>query len=123
MSTSALSKYWLKKNTPQFLNCKTRVSKYYPDQELWFFTFPTSFFDELNQGDLIVLLQDRKSAEDFHLLKVPFQFFRENRTHFDIRADGSQFDLHISAKPAKWLVDIRSKGVDFNSFLLAKNTK
>ncbi len=93
-----------------------RVSKYYGEQELWFFTFPTSFLTDRCPGHLLMLLESEKSTTTFYLLKVPFAFLHENRTKFDIRKSGNQFDLHLSARKPSWLNDLRSNGVTFAQF-------
>ncbi|HFQ79913.1 MAG TPA: hypothetical protein ENK33_00890 [Desulfobacterales bacterium] len=43
-------------------------------------------------------MQYENEPGQFHFLKVPFTFFRDNQIKFDIRATGQKFDLHISAK-------------------------
>ena len=35
---------------------------------------------------------------------MPFLFFRDNKSRFDIRSSGEKFDLHISTKQRNWLV-------------------
>jgi len=90
--------------------------KYYPENDIWFLTFPASFFDSSKPGDLNILLQYKSEPDQFHFLRVPFSFFRDNQTKFDIRATGDKFDLHISAKKRNWLCCERSKGVGFSTF-------
>ncbi len=95
-----------------------RSSKFFGEQELWFLTFPTTFLNDQLPGHLLVLLQDQSTTHSFHALKIPFEFLRANKSKFDIRGSGEKFDLHISAKSSKWLIDTRSKGVDFSKFCL-----
>ncbi len=83
---------------------------------MWFFTFPTSFLNDSQSGFLVILLEDEKLQGAFHLLKVPFEYFRENRAKFDMRKAGNEFDLHISARKASWMHDLRSQGVTFGQF-------
>jgi len=116
MSVREIAKAWMRKNHPNELNSMLRTSKYYPEQGIWFFTFPTSFFDEKKSGHIDMLLQFEKEPDQFHHIKVPFDFLRKNQTKFDIRSSGDKFDLHISAKQRNWLIDERSKGVGFNEF-------
>lgn len=93
-----------------------RSSRFYPDRGLWFFTFPSSFMDADRPGYVNLLLQNTSSPVAFHLLRVPYAFFFDNKSRFDLRADGDKFDLHLSAKRTSWLVDERSKGVAFAAF-------
>jgi len=116
MTTRSNAKTWLSKTHPSEIANPTRVSKYYSEQELWFFTFPTSFLYDKRPGYLVMLLEDQRSTTSFHLLKVPFAFFHENRAKFDIRKEGDKFDLHISAKKPSWLSDLRSDSVEFSKF-------
>ena len=95
-----------------------RASKYYAEQELWFFTLPTSLLIDTRPGHLVILLENEKTASAFHLLKVPFAFFRENRAKFDTRNEGDKFDMHISARRGSWMDDLRSKGVSFGQFCI-----
>jgi hypothetical protein len=95
-----------------------RVSKFHSDRELWFLTFPTSYFDDDRNGSLIILLQNEFNTDTFYCLKIPFSFFRENMGKFDIRTDGEKFDLHLSARRSNWLVCEKSSGVDFSEYEL-----
>ena len=116
MSIREIAKTWMRKNHPNELNSTMRASKYYPAQGIWFFTFPTSYFDKEKSGYIDILLQFEKEPDQFHYLKVPFDFLRNNQTKFDIRSSGDKFDLHISAEQRNWLIDERSKGVGFHEF-------
>jgi len=116
VSTIERAKAWLELNHPSVASGTIRASKYHSDQELWFFTLPTTYFDPERSGDLNILLQLEHNLDKFHYLKVPFSFFARNREKFDIRSSGNQFDLHISSKKSSWLVCERSKNVSFNSY-------
>lgn len=107
---------WIKKHHPTQAANRLRTSRYFPDKEIWFFTFPSDFFDPKNQGVLNILCEVTTGSNCFKFLKVPFSFFRENREKFNIRATGEKFDLHISAKKKNWLLDERSRGVSFAQF-------
>jgi hypothetical protein len=107
---------WLAKNRPSETQWPMRSSKFYKEQELWFLTFPTAFLNDQIPGYLLVLLEDENKATSFHALRIPFEFLRENRSKFDVRVGGEKFDLHISARKPKWMVDLRSQGVDFRKF-------
>ena len=111
-----IAKEWMMSNQPSEPLDPLRVSKFYSQQDIWFFTFPCSYFDTGNYRYLNILLQFRDDLYQFHYLKVPFSFFRANKNKFDVRKSGDKFDLHISAKQHSWLVDERSQGVGFHEF-------
>ena len=116
MNIREQAKMWMRSNFPGIANNTFRVSKYYSDQNIWFFTFPTSYFDSEKSGDLNILLQRELGKNQFHLLKVPFAYFKANKHRFDIRSTGDKFDLHISAKQRNWLICERSNGVSFQDY-------
>jgi len=68
------------------------------------------------EGYLNMLCEMQANKKDFHYLRVPFSFFRDNREKFDIRATGDEFDLRISGKKKNWLVDERSDHLTFAGF-------
>lgn len=107
---------WMRSNHPSEPLEPLRASKYYPQQDIWFFTFPSSYFDTDKYQFLNILLQFKDDINQFYYLKVPFSFFKLNKNKFDVRNTGKKFDLHISAKRHNWLVDERSQGVDFHEF-------
>ena len=86
------------------------------ERELWFLTFPTAFLNDQIPEHLIVVLQTESAAHSFHTLKIPFEFLRENKLKFDVRAGGEKFDLHISARKSTWMTDLRSQGINFSNF-------
>jgi len=116
MSIRDQAKQWLRKNHPSDMSSTFRASKYYPEKDIWFFTFPASYFDSGKSGNLNILLQYENEPEEFYFLKVPFSFFRENERKFDIRSTGDKFDLHISAKKRNWLSCERSSNVNFGEY-------
>jgi hypothetical protein len=116
VSTKELAKRWFLENCPECRSNTIRVSKYYPEKDIWFFTFPIEYFDQSKVGNLSVLLQHKDDLSQFNHVEVPFSFFRDNKTKFDIRSFRDKFDLHISAKKRNWLQCERSKGVCFSKF-------
>lgn len=116
MSIRENAKRWIAEYRPEAVSNSMRVSKYYSDKDIWFFTFPIDFFDSAKVGNLSVLLQLKGNPNEFLHLEVPFSFFRDNKNKFDIRSSGDQFDLHISAKKRNWLQCERSKGISFLQF-------
>lgn len=116
MSIREQAHKWVKQNHPADVSNPLRVSKYYPEKDIWFFTFPSSYFDSDKTGHLNILLQFEREPNQFHFLKVPFSFFRENKNKFDIRKTGDKFDLHISAKKRNWLFCERSNGISFSKY-------
>jgi hypothetical protein len=103
MTPKEAAKVWMKQNHPDQPLNKLRVSKYYPEKRLWFFTFPSSYFEQsAKEKNIVILLQDIDTT-GFIYLKVPFSFFHSNQDKFDVRCGGDKFDLHISAKTKNWL--------------------
>jgi hypothetical protein len=115
MTTRQRAKIWLRNNFPEEVLNPMRSSKYFSDAGLWFFTFPARFFDDELAGHLNILCETAADRSQFHYLKVPFSFFRENEADFDIRLSGD-FDLHISAKDHNWLIDERSNNISFRPY-------
>lgn len=120
-STKKQALIWLGKNHPSELHNILHASKFHPDQEIWFFTLPTTYFDQNNVGEINLLCEKQNNSNDFYFLKVPFSFFRENKEKFSIRRDEVKFDLHISAKNRNWMIDERSKIIDFKRFVVGNN--
>ena len=118
MTIRKKAKEWLELNHSSEISSGLRVSKYYPEKDIWFFTFPTSYFDPEKVGYLNILLQYKNELEKYYYLKVPFSFFRENQRKFDIRSTGDKFDLHISAKQRNWLYCERSNNISFENFIV-----
>lgn len=116
MSTRSTAIAWLAKTYPTEIGNPIRVSKYYEEQNLWFLTFPASFLTDPLAGHLVILLQKAASTTSFHLLRVPFSFFRENKKKFDVRKEGNKFDLHISGRRSSWMNDLRSNELEFSQF-------
>lgn len=116
MNTKDYAKRWMELNVPDKATEPLRASKYYSSQDIWFFTFPSSYFSPEKAGSLNILLQHENDKCKFYYLTVPFEFFRKNKQKFDIRPDGDKFDLHISAKKKNWLICERSNGVNFSEY-------
>ena len=120
MNIRQTAEHYLRDNHPELISreIEMRASKYHENEDLWFFTFPIDYFDlKWKDAVLAMLLQQKIDKSRFHVLKVPFSFFREQEHKFSIRRPRTKFDLHISAKKYKWLVDDRSKGkVSFKDF-------
>jgi hypothetical protein len=107
---------WLAENQPSETHWPIRSSKFYKEQQLWFLTLPTEFLNDRNLACLLLLLQDESKAKSFHVLKIPFEFLRDNKSKFDIRVGGEKFDIHISAQKSTWMVEMRGQGIDFSKF-------
>lgn len=109
---------WLKVNFPKEINNQTRTSKFFPERDLWFFTFPISFFEKNDWQFLNIICEHDKISNDFYFIKVPFKFIKENKNNFSIRSDGGQFDLHISAKAYEKFIEKRSKNpINFKQYI------
>ena len=116
MTIKPLAREWLQKNHPHLAREGFRSSKFFEKPNLWFFTLPCDFF--ARQGLLSMLLEKQDAPLDFYFLRVPFSFFGERQSDFDIRPDSEEFDLHLSANKNRWLTDTRGKGkVCFAEFL------
>jgi len=63
-----------------------------------------------------MMCETQENINEFHYLKVPFSFFRNNHDRFDIRQDGALFDLRLSGKSHNWLADERSDQLNFSAF-------
>ena len=116
MTIRELAKQWLKHNHPSEISNTLRASRYYSERDIWFLTFPASYFDPEKHGVINIMLQFRNDPKQFYYLKVPFSYFKENQSEFDTRAAGDKFDLHISAKKGNWLVCERSNNIGFSQF-------
>lgn len=114
--TRKYGKKWLELNHPSDSSNKLRTSKYYSKEDHWFFTLSTFFLDAEITGNLNILLQYKDNPQQFYFLKIPFSFFRDNKSRFDVRTSGDKFDLHLSAKQENWLVCKRSNEVCFREF-------
>lgn len=84
MGIRELAKEWIVDNHPELRMNDMRASKYYPDNDIWFFTFPCDYFDKNRAGSVNILLQHKDRLNQFYLLKIPYEFFRENQSKFDI---------------------------------------
>lgn len=116
MTTRERAKRWLRNSHPAETASPLRTSKYFSNPGIWYFTFPVRFFHDDMQGYLNMLCETPTGQNQFHFLKVPFSFFRENRDEFDIRRSGDNFDLRISARANNWLIDERGNNVSFIQF-------
>ena len=125
MSVRQAASQWIKDHYPnqQLKQCYKgssqgllRTSKYFKELEEWFITGRVDYFDEGREGELLFLLQHENDIGQFHYLRIPFSFFKDNQRKFEVRADGIQFDLHISALKGSWFEVKRSHGISFRSF-------
>lgn len=119
MTTKERARVWLRSNHPQKMQNMLRVSKFFPEKEIWFFTFPGTYFESNKIGCVNILCESESNINDFRFLEVPYAFFRENQGKFNTRSNGSKFDLHISAKGKNWMIDERSENVSFRQFEVA----
>jgi hypothetical protein len=107
---------WMRVNKPEEIINDFRASKFFPDKDIWFFTFPTDFFDSSMYGSINLLLQDTINVNKFIFLKIPYSFFRKNKHKFKIRNSKDKFDLNISGKSHSWLQCQISRDIDFREF-------
>jgi hypothetical protein len=110
---------WLRQHFPSEIGNDFRASKFHEPQQVWFFTFPKTFFAESKENKHVnILCEKPDKANEFYYLRVPYEYFRQNQQRFSTRNSGEIFDLHISAKNNQWFVDVRGKNVGFGKFLI-----
>jgi hypothetical protein len=118
MSTRSRAADWLAKAYPSEVANLMKSSKYFKEPELWFLTCPSAYLASPLPGHLIVVLEHENIPDTYHVLKVPFAYFREHKAKFDLRKKLDKFDLHLSARSSSWLRDLRGDGVEFDQFSL-----
>jgi len=116
MGVRDYAKKWVQANNQSEHIENFKSSKYFPEKDIWFITPPISYFDLNKPGNIHILLQRENDMEKFIHLKIPYSFFRNNCSKFDIRSDGSRFDLHISAKQRNFLECERGNDINFRKF-------
>ena len=116
MTNRDRARMWLVNNLPDESTKNMRVSKHFPEKDIWFFTFPIKYLHPNQTGHVRILLQKPNQTDEFIFVKVPFEFFNKNKSEFDIRKNGAYFDMHISSKKRNWLEDERSQGINFRAF-------
>ncbi len=98
------------------------TSKYYPPEEsmtrevAWWIEIPIDRITSDETSHIHLLCQVAPHVTKFHYLKVPSQYFRENRHRLSIR-DNKKISLIISAEPRRIFIDQRGSGVCFSQFL------
>jgi hypothetical protein len=98
-------------------NGNTRFANINTAVNAWWFHIPPSMFER--DGEAVhMLLYDRRSDE-FHYLKVPRSYFRENLSHFVVRRDGARngtISLTLSTDTRTLFQDTH-QSVPFEQFL------
>ena len=113
-NTRQLAKQWLIETYPSQEKISFSCSKYYEDNEIWFFTIPLTVID--SDKPLNLLLQ-KTTSNGFYFLQVPTGFLKDNLDKLSVRTDQSKFDLHLSAKSISRFVDVRGASLEFTPFL------
>ena len=68
--TRKYGKKWLELNHPSDSSNELRTSKYYSNEDHWFFTLPTSYLDSEITGNLNILLQYKDNPQHVTALKT-----------------------------------------------------
>jgi hypothetical protein len=114
VSTAQAAKQWLSINFPDESYQNVRASKYYTDNDIWFFTIPFHFLAS-EQSELKLVLAEPDYV-GFHFLKIPRNYLVSNRDKLSIRQTGDKIDFHISALSDKRFKDIRGEGLNLAQF-------
>lgn len=98
------------------------TSRFYPATEswsktpVWWFCVPLKTLEERFDAFVYFLAEKPAQRNEFHLLKIPVEYFLEHRASFTLLA-GKNFNLMLSADEPDFLCDVRGKGrIDFSSF-------
>jgi hypothetical protein len=124
MSIRTLARLWYETKYGKAID-STYSSKYYlpeeswPKKSVWWFQIPINV-TEKNQSDHINLLcQVSPNENNFHYLKVPTKFFRENLAKFHFVDD--KISIYLSTDTKRLFVEERGEGnLDFQIFLVNK---
>ena len=86
-------------------------------KRVWWFEIPLTAIESNDITELHLLCQVESNKRDFHYLKVPIKYFREQLKKFDVRNDG-RVSIYLSAEPHHMFVEERAKSnVSFSRFL------
>lgn len=100
------------------------TSKFYPaaqswtNADAWWVQVPVHRLEALGSGGVHLVLQAAANASEFHYLRVPAAFLRDNLAGFDMPGDGRMVSLFLSAEPATRFRDERGAAhLDFAPFV------
>ena len=101
----------------------TYASKFYiPEkswtrQSAWWLEIPLSKIDSPESADIHLLCQTAPNAKDFHCMKVPVAFLKEELPGLCVRKSG-KLSLFLSAEQSEMFIDKRGSGsVSFSHLL------
>ena len=99
------------------------TSKYYPaaqswtGADAWWVQLPVHRIEAPGERDLHLVLQAAPDRAEFHYLRVPAAFLRDNLAGLDRPGDGRAVSLFLSARPDSRFRDERGEGrLDFAPF-------
>jgi hypothetical protein len=105
-------------------NSKVYTSKYYlpeeswPKTHVWWLQIPLKALNTLNGNYINLICQAAPNSSDYHYLKVPVKYFREQIDKFDIVQD-KMIHIYLSADTNKLFLEERGTGkLDFSKFLV-----
>jgi hypothetical protein len=100
---------------------KVYTSKYYlpeeswPKTHVWWLQIPMSLLENSTNENVHLICQVAPSKIDFHYLKVPISFLRENVVYF--HKVENKLSLYLSAEPQTLFREQRGTGdLDFSVF-------
>ncbi|MCX6895129.1 MAG: DUF2442 domain-containing protein [Verrucomicrobia bacterium] len=87
----------------------------------WWFEIPQQTIETSKSPDFYLLCQAAPSAKEFHCLKIPVTFFREQLPRLCLRENG-KVSLFLSAERDEMFIEQRGKGkIEFVRFLKPSN--
>ena len=93
-----------------------------PDQSrtgkrAWWLEIPIAKVHDPTNQEIHLLCQTEENDSDFHYLKVPVQYFRDQLPKLDLREGDTIISLFLSAESRNLFTDVRGKGtVPFRQF-------
>ncbi|HMJ46561.1 MAG TPA: hypothetical protein VK498_04495 [Ferruginibacter sp.] len=124
MTITSKARSWFSSHHKQPPNSKTYTSKFYTPGEswskakVWWIEIPLT---TINQNDIefvnLICQKKPNNENNFHYLKVPVHFLRDNMQNFHVRQE--KISLYLSAEPGQLFKEERGHGnVHFDQFLV-----
>ena len=111
---------WYEKNYPGERIGSFWASSHRNKDNQWFFTKTEKNISK--EGEIKIFLQKKNDENNFHFLKIPFLFFRENKQKLNFREkDIERFDMYIYSNKEQYLIE--KLGLSFAEFEITKNKK
>lgn len=111
---------WFKKNHnsvngPIYTSKLYRPDESWPRLAVWWLEVPLQKLDSTFAH--IHFLCENSLDKDFHYLKIPVDYLKQNLQLFHIR--NNKMSLYLSAAPEQLFYEIRGKGTDLKPFLVS----